>query len=136
MNWENQKGLSLVEVMVSIGILLLAVTFFSNVIISGIKTANLNKGRLELISITSSVVEEIKGNKVHWKSEGLEKWLKGQGWIDEGNGQYTKSLTKDNKEYHITITLEEIIDDGLLQITVITDSDGLTPMEIITRIRR
>ncbi|SET00779.1 type IV pilus modification PilV family protein [Anaerobranca gottschalkii] len=135
MEWKNQKGISLVEVMVATGILLLAMIFISNVIISGIKSAKLNKERLEMVSVTTSVIEEIKGNKNIWQErEGkLGGWLKSQGW-NEGEEQFTKDIDIDNTKYKITLEVKEI-KEGLLQIKVTTESSGLTPMVIITKTR-
>jgi type II secretory pathway pseudopilin PulG len=139
MEWKNQKGISLVEVMVATGILLLAMIFISNVIISGSRSAKLNKERLEMVSVTTSVIEEIKGKKSDWqKHQGkLGGWLKEpeRGWDwNEDKEQFAKDIDIDNTKYKITLEVKEI-KEGLLQITVTTESSGLTPMVIITKIR-
>lgn len=143
MEFKNPKGLSLVEVMVATGIFLLAMMFLSNVVISGIKTARVNKQRLELVTITSSVLEEIKGNHHNWQKQGLKGWLENQGWVKKSGDieieridgdQFTKTIIFDNKEYLITIILKEI-NSGFWDITVTTEISGLTPMIIITRMR-
>ena len=69
---KKEEGFTLLEVVISLGIILILVIAFSGGIINSFRVESKVNQKLETIRVTDSIIESLRVNKDDWKSE--ENW--------------------------------------------------------------
>jgi type II secretory pathway pseudopilin PulG len=102
---KNEEGFTLLEIVISLGIILILVIAFSGGIMNAFRTESRVDQRLEAIRVTDSIIESLRANKedwkdIDWEDDNQEFWEE----INSDIGQY--NVGKNNSE--ITIDRETV----------------------------
>ncbi len=137
MDLKNNKGLTLIEVLVAMAILTIFVVVAFQTLFTAIKARDISRERLQAIELSSSEMDEIKSCRSSWKNaNGLEAWLTSNGYIKTGNVFNKVVKDSNNINYSTNVSINKNTDvDGLLEISITASSPNASRINIITRIR-
>lgn len=119
-NLKNQKGISLVEIVIATAILVLVGVISLNFIFTTIEARKTSVKRLDALSIATSYMEEIKSE---YRKEGIVP-------------QLPSEVDRNNLRYSITTSEKSFNNNELVEIIVTVLSPGMEPITVITVLRR
>lgn len=134
----NQKGFSLIEVIISLAIIAIVALLVSNVVLSGYKARDISRQRLECFALSKAVIDEISSERDVWGYDGLYGWLAGKGYTRIRANYYRGIKTDSNNiKYDIVIEINSVTEfDKLFDIKITTSSDKVDNVSITKRFRR
>lgn len=111
---KKEEGFTLLEIVISLGIILILVIAFSGGIMNAFRTESRVNQRLEAIRVTDSIIESLRANKDDWKDIN---------WEDD-NQEFWEEINSDIEQYNIgknneDITIErEDVDNNLFSFKI------------------
>jgi prepilin-type N-terminal cleavage/methylation domain-containing protein len=119
-NVDDNRGTTLIEVLVSIIILGMILTGFFQFFIFSQQTTTNNQEKLVAINIAQSVLEQIKGNAYPEITENSDTKIYDSTSVCTGSNQSVKNeclnrymKTENNKDYSIEIEVDPKLSNGL-----------------------
>ena len=107
----NNRGISLIEIIISLALAAVLAVAVSAVVISAHKVKHINHQKLECIALSKSIIDEISSEKPIWiTKENLESWLLAKNYTKESNGLFRKT-SLDSKNIRYTVYVEIIDTD-------------------------
>jgi len=133
----NDKGFSLIEIIISLALAAILAVAVSAVVISSYRIKEINHQKLECVALSKSIVDEIISANEEWVSrDNLEAWLMDRGYRKEAGDLYEKTV-RDNVKFNYRIQVQ-IIDAGmenLFDIKVTSSSADVRGVSITRRLR-
>jgi len=139
MKLKDNRGFTLVEIIITMAIVSIIVLVFYNILYTGFSARNISRERLEAMALSGSIVDEVKSTQSTWKNiNGLKTWLVNEdNKFQELDSTFVKTVTdSDNIVYNAKILINKTTEiEGLFQLEITIDSPNVNNVRIITRLR-
>lgn len=131
---KSNKGFTLIEVIVAIGIIAIIGVMLTGMVSTTLKARTISQERLHILALCTSSIDEIKSNQDSFYTlNDIDSWLQANGYIKQ-TGYYEKS--DPDTRINIDIYLNQMPETNeLFQIKIIGKSTKASDLSISTVIK-
>jgi prepilin-type N-terminal cleavage/methylation domain-containing protein len=131
---NNEKGFSLIEVIVAMVLIGIISAAFTSVVFTGSKASTSHKLELESLMIAQDIIEEMRLKR----DDGIDllDWRATKFTLDAGI--WKTSITKDGYTYEVSAHIDDVSSSGadLMQVVIeVMYEGGANPVYLATRVR-